>query len=138
MAHGENVANQNTEPDNLKQLKLRHKSLLWPSLQWRNPLHFMVEKTKMLAAGYNVLLFTSLTEKINPDRDQAAFLNQLALHLTDPAETFYYNLPSTVQASYDALKDAQRNVSLLYIAISDSDKQSPDDAKNLTNQLKTF
>ncbi|XP_078372995.1 uncharacterized protein LOC144656625 [Oculina patagonica] len=42
--------------------------------------------------------------KIHPDSDQAAV--QLALHLSGPAESFYYNLSNTVQASYDALKEA--------------------------------
>ena len=44
--------------------------------------------------------------KIDPGSNQAAI--QLALHLAGPAESFYYNLPSTVQASYEALKDALR------------------------------
>ena len=42
--------------------------------------------------------------KISPTSDQAAI--KLALHLSGPAETFYYNLPNTVQASYTLLKDA--------------------------------
>ncbi|KAL9971088.1 hypothetical protein ACROYT_G023574, partial [Oculina patagonica] len=42
--------------------------------------------------------------KIHPDSDHAAV--QLALHLPGPAESFYYNLSNTVQASYDALKEA--------------------------------
>ena len=42
--------------------------------------------------------------KIAPTSDQAAI--KLALHLSGPAETFYYNLPNTVQASYTLLKDA--------------------------------
>lgn len=44
--------------------------------------------------------------KIHPESNQAA--TQLALHLSGPAESFYYNLPSSVQASYDALKDVLR------------------------------
>ena len=42
--------------------------------------------------------------RINPDSDQAAV--QLALHLSGPAKSFFQNLPSTVQALYDVLKDA--------------------------------
>ena len=42
--------------------------------------------------------------KIPPSSDQAAI--KLALHLSGPAETFYYNLPSSVQSSYTLLKDA--------------------------------
>ena len=42
--------------------------------------------------------------RIKSESNQTAV--QLALHLSGPAESFYYNLPSTVQASYDALKDA--------------------------------
>ena len=42
--------------------------------------------------------------KISPTSDQAAI--KLALHLSGPAETFYYNLPNTVQASYTLLKYA--------------------------------
>ena len=42
--------------------------------------------------------------KIPPTSDQAAI--KLALHLSGPAETFYYNLSNTVQASYTLLKDA--------------------------------
>lgn len=42
--------------------------------------------------------------KIRPTSDQAAI--KLALHLSGPTETFYYNLSKTVQASYTLLKDA--------------------------------
>ena len=42
--------------------------------------------------------------KIAPTSNQAAI--KLALHLSGPAETFYYNLPSTVKSSYTLLKDA--------------------------------
>ena len=41
---------------------------------------------------------------ISPSSDQAAV--KLVLHLSGPAETFYYNLPSSVQASYILLRDA--------------------------------
>ncbi|KAJ7328182.1 hypothetical protein OS493_025056 [Desmophyllum pertusum] len=44
--------------------------------------------------------------RIQPDSNQAAI--QLALHLSSPAESFYYNLSTIVQASYEALKDALR------------------------------
>ncbi|KAJ7371367.1 hypothetical protein OS493_025829 [Desmophyllum pertusum] len=44
--------------------------------------------------------------RIQPDSNQAAI--QLALHLSGPAESFYYNLSTIVQASYEALKDALR------------------------------
>ena len=42
--------------------------------------------------------------KIRTDRSQAAI--QLALHLSGPAESFYYNLPSPVQGSFDDLRNA--------------------------------
>ena len=49
-------------------------------------------------------LYLSGNRRIKPESNHAAV--QLALHLSGPAESFYYNLPSTAQASYDALKDA--------------------------------
>ena len=42
--------------------------------------------------------------RIQDTSPQAAI--QLALHLSGPAESFYYNLPSTVQSSYAALRDS--------------------------------
>ena len=42
--------------------------------------------------------------KISCSSDQAAV--KLALHLSGPAETFYYNLLSSVQVSYTLLRDA--------------------------------
>ena len=42
--------------------------------------------------------------KISPSSDQAAV--KLALYLSGPTERFYYNLPSSVQASYTLLRDA--------------------------------
>ena len=42
--------------------------------------------------------------KISSSSDQAAV--KLALHLSGPAETYYYNLLSSVQASYTLLRDA--------------------------------
>ena len=42
--------------------------------------------------------------KLSCSRDQAAV--KLALHLSGPAETFYYNPLSSVQASYTLLRDA--------------------------------
>ena len=43
-------------------------------------------------------------EKISSSSDQAA--EKLALHLSGPAETYYYNLLSSVKASYTLLRDA--------------------------------
>ena len=44
------------------------------------------------------------TKRLRDDSPQAAI--QLALHLSGPAESFYYNLPSVIQGSYTDLRDA--------------------------------